>query len=639
VAGGAVALILSTILACTPARHPVGSDPAPVESGSPRAGNPSEDRPIVFEKPPPRPGDFVGSAACSECHGAIAERYAGHPMARPVGAVGCGIDAGEAAPSPTGFSVGPRSYEVACRAGGMVHVERVRDDRGLIVEREVPIRFALGSGSRGKTYLVDRGGKLFQSPIGWYTGRGGYDLSPGYREDPGLGFERAIGDGCLFCHAGRVEHDQARPDRFTPRVFAEEAIGCERCHGPGGPHVAAMRSAAEQGRAAIGEGLAIVNPARLDPERREAVCNQCHLIGEAVIPRYGRGFFDFRPGDRLDDVFVVLVNAADHPDRVDAPAPAVSHVEQMHRSRCFIGSDGRLGCTSCHDPHGVPETASREAFYRSRCNACHGDEACTLAADERESAPASGSCIACHMPRAASLDVPHTAVTDHRVRRRPASEVAHRVQTGRMPSPPDARSPAVFGDAAARLPEREVDRAIGLHRAGQAAVRRDPKPAREALGRLVPDGQDPIPLLGDDLESLLSVADLLDTLGEAGAAAACRGRVLELDPSDESALEGLSIHRQRQGNLAEALRLVDRLLVVNPWIAGVHARRAVLLGGLGRWKEGIAAAEAALGLDPTLVPMRRWLVTACRRAGFPDRAEKEQSIEARLEKALRDPGR
>ena len=48
---------------------------------------------------------------------------------------------------------------------------------------------------------------------------------------------------------------------------------------------------------------AIVNPARLAPERREEVCLQCHLQPTArreslpLLP--GRGSFDFVPGEPL----------------------------------------------------------------------------------------------------------------------------------------------------------------------------------------------------------------------------------------------------------------------------------------------------------------------------------------------------
>lgn len=600
----------------------------------------------AFAKPISRPDDFVGSATCAECHAAIAERYAGHPMAGPIGDAVCGSEGGEAAVEPTSFSVDGRDYQVVCRDGAMVHVERVMDNEGILYEQAVPVRFALGSGTRGKTYLVDRGGKLFQSPIGWYAGNRGYGLSPGYREDPGLRFERAIGDGCLVCHAGRLARDVDRPGRYTDGVFLERSIGCERCHGPGERHVAAMRVAKSEGLEPTVSSDQIVNPSRLDPERREAVCNQCHLIGEAVIPRRGRGFFDYRPGDLLDDTRIVLVKAGQASRGPEGGAPsrqagatggdrAVSHVEQMRESRCYVGSQGRLGCTSCHDPHGVPDRQSREAFYRSRCNACHADESCGLIDAEREAAPFSGSCISCHMPPTASRDVPHTAVTDHRVRRRPATmEADHHRST---PSRSDVAGSGltVFGGAGHRLPRWELERALGLRLAEESLVRRDPLMASQAVESLVPGGADPVALLTDDIDALLAVADILDVSGQMGKAASCRKKVLELDPLNEPALEGLAKHRQRQGDLDDALRYIDRLLKVNPWIAGVHARRAVLLGGLSRWKEGIEAADASLALDPTLLQVRRWLVEACGRAGEQERVEQERSLLSRFEKATR----
>jgi hypothetical protein len=63
----------------------------------------------------------------------------------------------------------------------------------------------------------------------------------------------------------------------------------------------------------------------------------------------------------------------------------------LNESACFRKSQGKLRCTTCHDPH---EAAERRpaAFYNSRCHACHNESlrppaiACTT------------NCVDCHMP-------------------------------------------------------------------------------------------------------------------------------------------------------------------------------------------------------------------------------------------------
>jgi len=46
--------------------------------------------------------------------------------------------------------------------------------------------------------------------------------------------------------------------------------------------------------------------------------------------------------------------------------------------------------------------------------------------EQRESRQRDDSCIACHMPRSGSSDIVHTAVTDHRILRKPETEGASR---------------------------------------------------------------------------------------------------------------------------------------------------------------------------------------------------------------------
>jgi tetratricopeptide (TPR) repeat protein len=80
---------------------------------------------------------------------------------------------------------------------------------------------------------------------------------------------------------------------------------------------------------------------------------------------------------------------------------------RMLQSACYRSSEGRLICTSCHDPH----TAKVRA---DACQQCHAR------AHEGRETEQTGNCAACHMPRRAPADAIHTTMTDHKIVRRPA---------------------------------------------------------------------------------------------------------------------------------------------------------------------------------------------------------------------------
>lgn len=597
---------------------------------APGAGEPAPiPKPVVgpLERPAPRPSDYVGSQACSGCHAAIAESFARHPMGQAMDTVP-GERPVEGGSGEFSFTEAEREYVVEPRDAAVFHHERVFDAAGtLIYDQALPVRFAVGSGTRGRSYLIDHDGLLVQSPIGWYSGTGRFGLSPGYEHDRGLRFERAIGDGCLHCHAGRVEHADDGSGRYSARVFAEAAIGCERCHGPGGDHVATM-SALPPG--ATADDPRIVNPADLEPRRREAVCNQCHLGGEATIPRFGRGFSDFRPGDHLDDTLLVFV----HDERTVAASGGkpVSQVEQMRQSRCWQGTDGALGCTSCHDPHAKPAPADLDAFYRTKCQTCHEEKPCTLPAVERDAPPASGSCIRCHMPTQDLEEVAHTAMSDHRVPRRPDdAPPAPRGVTGAL---------VAFDSAAERVPPRELARARGLALASLPGTTKSTRAAQEAISELVPAGIERgdqkalLAALAGDVEALRGLGQLYASTGRSDAAAACWEGALAADPADGETIALLARQMQRGGRLRESLAMLDRLVAVNPRVAAVHAQRGTLLVALGRPDDAIAAVRTSLDLDPSSLPVRSFLAELLARTGHEEEAEAERATIARLKGAL-----
>ena len=276
---------------------------------------------------------YVGDEACSVCHPRIAATYRHHPMGRSLSAVARAdrlerYDA--AAHNP--FDTARFRYAIERRGDQVLHRETALDTVGKpVVAMEAEVQFTIGSGQRGRSYLIDRDGYLFASPLTWYPQKGIWDLSPGYAEhNPHFG--RPIGPDCLFCHANQVEHLEQTANRYRLPLFRGTAIGCERCHGPGELHV--RRHQKNEGVAGIDD--TIVNPRHLEPGLREAVCQQCHLQGEQRILCRGRQYFDYRPGLPLDLFFVTFVKPAEHKGNMKF----VGAVEQMYASRCFQASKG-----------------------------------------------------------------------------------------------------------------------------------------------------------------------------------------------------------------------------------------------------------------------------------------------------------
>ena len=217
---------------------------APWTAGGSRAPTPGRPRVRdVYADSPyqnTRPGvAYVGDEACARCHREIAEAYRGHPMGRSLGPVGVAEDG-----PPIGGDAGLPfesqgvQYTIERRDGRMFHKAwRRGPDGGAFAEAEAEVRYALGSGTRGITYLVERDGFLMQSPIAWFAQQRRWDISPGYGgANPRPSFERAIQRGCLFCHANQVHSASGTLNRYEPPIFQGHAIGCERCHGPGALH-------------------------------------------------------------------------------------------------------------------------------------------------------------------------------------------------------------------------------------------------------------------------------------------------------------------------------------------------------------------------------------------------------------------
>lgn len=604
-----LALVCLTMMAGCEGRQA----PAPKARRSP----PPSARTVEGQRPSPPATGYVGSTRCAECHTEISAVYAEHPMARSAGIVSEMVPVEDF--QQAGFTAGMLHYSVEATADGVVHREAMLAGDGTpIYEQAEPIRYAIGSGQRGRSYLIDREGLLFESPLTWYSAHQRWDLSPGY-DKINQHFDRQVGDGCVMCHVGTPQNPSGERDRFASPMFLEAGIGCERCHGPGRDHID-FRTA-RSSNAAVAEHDPIVNPRNLTDERREAVCNQCHLQGDERILRYGRRDADFRPGDALHDVWISFTRGTRVFDGVSTEA--VSQVEQMHSSACYQNSQGRFGCISCHDPHRMPTAAERIEYYGGKCLACHtlphSECSETLAARQA----AGGACIDCHMPRLSAADVPHTSQTDHRVPRRRTTEA---------PTADDGNSPfQVFGAAEQQVPAWEIERARGLLMVDYAERKHDRLLAAEASSLLkplvtqVPDD----PILWTRLGVAYELSNFPDHARHAWEQAV---RV------DERLLEPrrrLAIHLFDQHSPTEALSALEEFHRRNPWDQRLCGRLILARAAQGQSEAALELAQQSVKRFPASEQFHRWLAGAYRSRGQSQAGEQHEMIADQLEKNRR----
>jgi tetratricopeptide (TPR) repeat protein len=310
---------------------------------------------------------FVGSAVCQPCHPRVAAKYAKTPMAQSSGRVTT-VPNGE-------FTAANHRYRVA---GNKLYF-----DQG-----EASFDYFIGSNTAGRSYLFALEGYLFELPVTWYQRARKWDASPGYEHEAAVRLNRPVDPTCLSCHASRLQPIYGTQNRYADPPFIENGISCERCHGPGSEHARDPRT------------QKLSNPAKLPSEERDAVCEQCHLTGEARVEKPGRRFAEYRPGMKLSDLVTYLVW-----QNPPAGLKVTSHVEKLSQSLCQQNSGGKLSCSTCHDVH-ANQTKGREV-----CLSCH---TAPHRADE--------NCLTCHMPKTGTSDVAHGVVTDHSIpgRRRTA---------------------------------------------------------------------------------------------------------------------------------------------------------------------------------------------------------------------------
>jgi Flp pilus assembly protein TadD/uncharacterized membrane protein len=554
---------------------------------------------------------YVGDDTCAQCHPDQAETYQRHPMGRSFAPVS------QAAPLERYVAAAHNPFDklgfqflVENRGGQVLHKEIRRDAQGrVITELDAEVQFAMGSGTRGRSYLIERDGFLFQSPISWYSQKGVWDLTPSFQVVEH--FERPVQADCLFCHCNRAEPIEHSLNRYRSPLFRGYAIGCERCHGPGELHVKRR----ELGDDIAGVDDTIVNPGRMEPSLRDSVCQQCHLQGESRIVRRGRQPFDYRPGLPLHQFLSVFLRLPEFTDQLKAG----SHAVQMAASRCFQGSSGKLGCISCHDPHASPAPETKVPFYRSRCLNCHKPESCGLSLADRRLKNANDNCIDCHMPRAGSSNIAHTAITDHRIIRR--ADKGSRSGTAPRPLKPGEIPLVHFHRDLVSSEDNELSPDLGLALAELA--RNYPTLERHACLIALPLLEAAVHSCADDVAAWEGQGYVLWRLDRKEEALHAFEAALTKAPERETTLTYAAVLASTMGRTEAAISYWRRAVRANPWSSQYHYQLAKHLAQHQDWSSAISEGEAARRLNPASEETRTLLITCYLRAGQKDRARAE----------------
>jgi hypothetical protein len=240
----------------------------------------------------------------------------------------------------------------------------------------VPIRYALGLGAAGQTYVFEKDGKLFESFVSYYKALDGLDITIGdqplHPSSLGDAAGRLLGVHevvlCFGCHTtDSIHNGRLVQESLIP------GIQCEGCHGPSADHVAGIKSGDPK-------LAAMKKLGNMSAEESAQFCGQCHRTWDYVATHgpFNAGNVRFQP-------------------------------YRLTISKCFDVDDARISCTTCHDPHRNVEITT--AQYDAKCQACHaggkvGAKICKVATKD---------CTGCHMPK---IELPgsHHRFTDHDIR-------------------------------------------------------------------------------------------------------------------------------------------------------------------------------------------------------------------------------
>jgi DmsE family decaheme c-type cytochrome len=204
-------------------------------------------------------------------------------------------------------------------------------------------------------------------------------------------------DTCVTCHEGEGTslhnslHGKAVNTR-TPAAKANQA--CESCHGPGREH------------AETGDPAKIRRFTAISPRDASEVCVTCHVRGSHAT--WKGSMHEAR------NLSCVTCHSVHNPKSATAQLKTVSTLEtcatchktevaKVQRNGHMPLREGKMECSSCHDPHGATNVRLLKTgnSVNESCVSCHTEKRGPFLWDH---APVREACSTCHDPHGSNND-------------------------------------------------------------------------------------------------------------------------------------------------------------------------------------------------------------------------------------------
>ena len=203
-------------------------------------------------------------------------------------------------------------------------------------------------------------------------------------------------DTCVGCHdtEGKSIHQTVHGKAQNPRT-PEAGQGCESCHGPGSAHVD--------------------DPSKPDSIKRFPAMKP-RDVSETCLTCHSRGNYTQWKGSMHDarNLSCITCHSVHDPKSEKSQLKAVSIVDtcktchttevaKQQRVGHMPIREGKMQCTSCHNPHGTTNVRMLKTgnWINETCTGCHTEKRGPFLWDH---APVRQACSTCHDPHGSNND-------------------------------------------------------------------------------------------------------------------------------------------------------------------------------------------------------------------------------------------